>query len=72
MAFYLQHPGWWTLGEIARGIGAASEAGISARLRELANPKKPYQWEKDKRIRRGSLREYRMTPPNASPQLEIL
>jgi hypothetical protein len=60
MAFYRRYPGWYTLGEIVRGIGAASEAGVSMRLRELTYA--PYGWVKEKRIRRGNLREYRLYP----------
>ena len=70
-AFYIGHPGWYTLGELARAIGAISEAGLSMRLRELTYA--PYFWTKEKRIRSGSLREYRLTPPRKpAPQLDLL
>ena len=71
MSFYLAHPGWWTLSEIARSIGAISEAGLSMRLRELTY--EPYRWVKVKRIRSGNIWEYSLTPPkHAPPQLEML
>ena len=71
MAFYVQYPGWWTLEELVRGIGVTSEAGVSARLRELTG--EPHFWVKAKRKRRGNLWEYRMSPPkSAPPQLELM
>lgn len=70
MAFYVSHPGYWTLEEVSRGIGAASEAGVSARLRQLTG--EGYGWAKDKRKRARNLWEYRMTPPGEKPQLELL
>lgn len=62
MAFYVQHPGWYTLGELCRATGAISEAGISARLRELTG--EGYGWTKTVRMRKFPLREYRLTPPD--------
>lgn len=70
--FFLAHPReWFSLGELCRGIGAISEAGVSARLREMTG--EPLCWHKDKRKRGRNLWEYRLTPPrNAPPQLELL
>lgn len=70
--FYLANRGrFFTLAELVRGIGASSEAGISARLREMTG--EPYGWVKEKRIRSGHLWEYKMTPPKSpSAQLEIV
>lgn len=50
---------WRTLPEIVEAIGAISEAGVSARLRELDNV---YVVPHQKRIRAGckALREYRL------------
>lgn len=36
---FMEKGGWYTLGEIARHTGDASEAAISARLRDLRKPK---------------------------------
>src|SRR5579859_2313864 len=70
-SFYLAHPGWWTLGEIARSIGAVSEAGLSMRLRELTY--EPNNWHKDLRKRAKNLWEYKLTPPSGLPaQLELI
>lgn len=69
--FFLAHPReWFSLGELCRGIGAISEAGLSARLRELTG--EGYGWTKEKRIRSGNLREYRLTPPGKPVQLGLL
>lgn len=68
--FFLAHPReWFSLGELCRGIGAVSEAGVSARLREMAGE---LGWTKEVRMRKFPLREYRLTPPRVAPQLELL
>lgn len=56
---------WYTIGQLHqilayRGI-AASEAGISARLRDLRKP--PLQWTVERRRIAGGLFEYRVTQP---------
>lgn len=51
---------WMTLGEIREAVGRGSEAGISARLREL---RRIHGYEYDKRRRglsQGGLWEYRL------------
>lgn len=66
----LRYPGqWWTLAESARNIGA-SEAGCSARWRDLRNT---LGWAVEKRIRKSpGLWEYHGTPPGEPAQLSIL
>lgn len=69
-AWYRAHPGTWvTLSEISGRIGA-SEAGASARLRDLRNK---LHWTVEKRIRRSpGLFEYCGTPPGVPTQLGLL
>lgn len=68
--FYRRYPGTWlTLAEAAYRIGA-SEAGASARLRDLRNK---LGWTVEKRIRKSpGLFEYHATPPGEPTQLSIL
>lgn len=69
--FFLAHPrAYFSLAELCHGIGAISEAGLSARLREMTG--EPYHWAKDKRKRGRNLWEYKLTPPGIAAQLEIL
>lgn len=69
--FYLAHAGrFFTLRELVQGVGATSEAGISARLRQMTGDE--FRWTKEKRKRGKNLWEYKMVPPGANPQLELL
>lgn len=75
MSFYLSHPGYWTLQEVARAIGAISEAGLSARLRQVCYAPEDggFGWERDIRKRAKNLWEYSLKPPkHAPPQLDLL
>lgn len=65
-----RYPGqWWTLEESARNIGA-SEAGCSARWRDLRNK---LGWTVERRLRKSpGLYEYHGTPPGEPAQLSIL
>ncbi len=69
-AYFWRYPGTWaTLRELSGAIGA-SEAGASARLRDLRNK---MGWTVDRRIRKSpGLWEYRGSPPGEKPQLELL
>lgn len=67
--FYVQHPGrFFTLQELVRAIGGASEAGVSARLRQLRGE----GWSVEKRKRGRALWEYKAVPPGVAAQLEIV
>ena len=60
---------WWTLEESARTIGA-SQAGCSARWRDLRNK---LGWTVEKRVRKSpGLYEYRATPPGEPQQLTLV
>jgi hypothetical protein len=67
-SFYLRYPGWYALEELVRAIGATSEAGVSARLRQMANEQ---GWRKSRRIRKGNLWEYSLLPPLVGAQQEL-
>lgn len=58
---------WRTLGEIVMAIGAVSEAGVSARLRDLRKEKfGSYTVDRRRRIingKTGGLHEYRVREP---------
>lgn len=64
---------WRTLSEICAAIGAGSEAGVSARLRDLR--KEQFGGYTVERRRRGDGRrglwEYRLLGVNAERQIEI-
>lgn len=67
--FYLANPGrFFTLRELVAGIGATSEAGVSARLREL----RALGWKVEVRVRVFPVREYQASPPKLARQLELL
>jgi len=51
---------WRTLAEVLAGVGVGSEAGISARLRDLRKPKFG-GYVVERRRRHGGLWEYRVT-----------
>jgi hypothetical protein len=59
---------WYTLREICDGIGGTSEAGASARLRQLDNE---CGITHDKRPRSGRLIEYRLNLFDASGQGQL-
>lgn len=69
-AYYRRSPKTWaTLAELARAIGA-SEAGASARLRDLRNK---LGWTVEKRIRKSpGLFEYHAVPPGVPAQLDLI
>ena len=67
--FFLAHPrAYFSLAELCHGIGAVSEAGVSARLRELRRN----GWSVEKRKRGRALWEYAAKAPGIPVQLEIL
>ena len=62
---------WRTLAEIARQVGG-SEAGVSARLRDLRKPGCGYQVVERRRVERANgLWEYRVVPTNGQRRLSL-
>lgn len=67
-AYYRRYPGTWaSLKEVSGAIGA-SEAGASARLRDLRKA----GWVVDRRRRKGNLWEYHASAPGIPAQLGLL
>ncbi len=70
MVRYVMEKGaWWTLRQLANYSGA-SEAGASARIRDLRN-KEGYTIEKRRKRPGAGLWEYRMIPKSNGPQRRL-
>lgn len=63
-AVLTQFPRWWTLRELSVAVGA-SEASVSARLRDLRKPKYGGHTVERRRVT-GGLYEYRLIPRERS------
>lgn len=59
--------GWWTLSDIQGAIGKGSEAGISARIRDLRKPKFGGHEVERRRCAEPGLWEYRLVQKERAP-----
>lgn len=70
LELFTRNGAWFTLAELAKAVGA-SEAGISARLRELRTERGGYHVVERERVR-GGLYRYRVLPVPAERQMRLL